>query len=198
MIETHRSAIAAALCGLQLAACAPLAPSPGAGNAENQSGVIVREDLSQRFVALIGPEIQDGPPYLGTPGTNYSRLRSFFDRQTGETAHQLYVVASYDAKRDWDAAHDDHGAVLTFIPISRLKIACDGNEDCDYAEEFAAKIPASELNDNQRGFSITFTDHAGHAQTIMVSAEQVTTQLAAVAKYESRSRSAPSASDQKP
>lgn len=195
MISPRRGAMAAALCGLQLAACAPLAPPPGASNPENQSGVIVREDLSQRFVALIGPEVQDNPPYLGTPGTNYSRLRSFIDRQTGETAHQLYVVASYDAKRDWDAAHDNHGTVLKFIPISRLKIACDGNENCDYAEEFAAKIPASELNDNRRGFSITFTDYAGHAQTITVSGEQVATQLMAVAKYQSRPHPAPSASD---
>jgi hypothetical protein len=187
--------MAATLCGLQLAACAPLAP-PSAGNPESRSTVAVREDLSQRFVALIGPETQDDPPYLGTPGTNYSRLRSFIDRQTGETAHQLYVVASYYAKRDWDAAHDNHGTALKFIPISRLKIACDGSENCDYAEEFAAKIPASELSDNRRGFSITFTDQAGHAQTIMVSAEQVAIQLAAAAKYESRPRPVPSASDQ--
>jgi hypothetical protein len=196
MISPRRGAIAAVLCGLQLTACAPLAPTPSSGHPESQSGVAVREDLSQRFVALIGPEAQDDPPYLGTPGTNYSRLRSFVDRQTGETAHQLYVVASYNTKRDWDAAHDDHGTVLKFIPISSLKIACDGSENCDYAEEFAAKIPASELNDNRRGFSITFTDQAGHAQTIMVSAEQVAIQLAAVAKYESRPRPVPSASHQ--
>jgi hypothetical protein len=175
--------MAAAFCGLQLAACAPLAP-PSTGNPESRSTVAVREDLSQRFVALIGPEVQDDPPYLGTPGTNYSCLRSFVDRQTGETAHQLYVVASYDAKRDWDAAHDDHGTVLKFIPISRLKIACDGSENCSYAEEFAAKIPASELNDNRGGFSITFTDHAGNAQTIVISEEQVARQLAALAKFE--------------
>ena len=160
MIRTRRGAITAALCGLQLVACAPLAP-PSTRNLESRSTVAVREDLSQRFVALIGPEAQDDPPYLGTPGTNYSRLRSFIDRQTGETAHQLYVVASYNAERDWDAAHDDYGTVLKFIPISHLKIACDGNENCDYAEEFAAKIPASELNDNRRGFSVTFTDQAG-------------------------------------
>jgi hypothetical protein len=184
----------AALCGLQLAACAPLAPTPG--NLESPSTVAVREDLSERFVALIGPEFQDDPPYLGTPGTNYSCLRSFVDRQTGETAHQLYVVASYDAKRDWDAAHDDHGTALKFIPVSRLKIACDGSENCSYAEEFAAKIPASELSDNRRGFSVTFTDHAGHAQTIVVSAEQAASQLAAVAKYDSHPRLAPSVSDQ--
>jgi hypothetical protein len=197
MISTRHGAMAAALCGLQLAACAPLA-LPSTGNPESRSTVAVREDLSQRFVALIGPEAQDDPPYLGTPGTNYSCLRSLVDRQTGETVHQLYVVASYDVKRDWDAAHDDHGTVLKFIPISRLKIACDGSENCSYAEEFAAKIPASELNDNRGGFSITFTDHAGNAQTIVVSGEQVATQLTATAKYQSRPHLPPSASDQKP
>ena len=166
-----------------LAGYAPAAPSAGAGAADppHASGVATRQDLSARFVALIGPRVQHDPPYLGVPETNFSCLRSFIDRRTGETAHQLYVAASYEEKRDWDAAHDGAGQKLRFIPISRFEIACTGKDKCSYAEEFAAAIPESELRSNPNGFAVTFTDPAGGSDTIAVSAAQIAAQLAAVA-----------------
>jgi hypothetical protein len=150
--------------------------------------VEVREHLSGRFIALVGPKAQHAPPYLGTPGTNFYCLRSFVDRKTGETADQLYVSDSYDgAERNWDAARDDAGRAQVFIPISRDEITCDGG--CSYVEEFAANIPESELRASPRGVSVIFTDHAGDEKTINVSAAQIAAQLAAVDAQQTTARS---------
>jgi hypothetical protein len=191
-MRSRHGGIAVALLGVQLAACAPLVPASdlGAGGRADKSHVIVREDLSGRFIALVGPKVQIDPPYLGTPDTNFACLRSFIDRRTGQTAHQLYVAASYQGNHDWTAAHDGSGQMLEFIPISRFKIACDGTDKCSYAEEFAAKIPKSDLSNYRDGFSVTFTDKAGHMQTVAVTADQVTDQLAALAELQRRGASA--------
>jgi hypothetical protein len=175
----------AAVVAMELAACTAVTP-PGSGAAKPPDGstVAVREDLSGRFIAVIGPRVQDSPPSFDTPGTNYSCLRSFIDRRTGATAHQLYVAASYDFNHDWTSAHDSAGQILEFIPISRFEIACDSKHNCSYAEEFAAKFHEQEFIGNPHGFPVTFTDRAGNAQTIMVSAEQITAQLAALKKLQ--------------
>jgi hypothetical protein len=171
---------------LVVAACAPATPPETAsGTAVNANTVVVREDLSGRFLALIGPRQQDAAPYLGAPDTNYSCLRTLIDRGTGETANQLYVAASYDEKRDWSAAYDNTGQALTFLPIGRYPIACDqpqGGGNCSYSEEFAAKFPENKLRQNPNGFAVTFIETSGgHArQTIAVSAAQVSAQLAAL------------------
>jgi len=170
-----------ALLGCVLAACAQVTPPAAPKTATNPGGVEVREHLSGRFVALIGPKAQRAPQYLDTPGTNFYCLRSFIDRQTGETAHQLYVVDSYDGERDWNAARDGAGQPLKFLQISRFKIACvDGDKGCSYATEFAANIPGNELRDSAKGLSVAFTDPAGDTETIDISANQIAAQLAAV------------------
>jgi hypothetical protein len=192
-MSSRRRAIYAAFFGTGLAACAPAAPSVNTGPANSAGAagsVAVREHLSGRYIALIGPKAQHDPPYLDTPETNFFCLRSFIDRQTGETADQLYVVASYDSKRDWDAAHDGSGQGLKFIPISRYKIVCQEEDNCSYAEEFAAAIPESDLRQNPKGLSVTFTDRAGDAQTINISAEQIAAQLTALAEHQKPGRDA--------
>lgn len=188
-----RRGLAAMLCAVTLAACAPITPPPAA-TATGGAAVEVREHLSGRYIALIGPKAQHDPPYLGAPDTNFFCLRSFVDRQTGATAHQLYVAASYDRLRDWNTAHDGGGHSLEFIPISRLKIACDGTGNCSYAEEFAAELPESELSANTGGFPVTFADRTGDAQTIAVSSSQVEAQLAAVARQQDHRAAPPAAS----
>jgi hypothetical protein len=190
-MKVCRRGIAAALFGAALAACTPMTPPAGSAAATGAGAVAVREHLSGRYIALIGPAAQHDPPYLDTPETNFFCLRSFVDRQTGESVHQLYVAASYDAKRDWDAARDGAGQALVFIPISRYEIACDGKNNCSYAEEFAATIPENELRQNLKGFSVTFTDRAGDTQTITVSADQIAAQLAALAERQKKDLPAP-------
>jgi len=167
-----RQRVLAVLLGAALTACAELAPPTA-------PSVVVRQHLSGRFIALIGPKAQHAPPYLGTPGTNFYCLRSFVDRKTGETADQLYVSDSYDGtEHSWDGAHDGAGRALVFVPISRDKIACDAG--CSYVEEFAADIPESDLRASPQGFAVTFADRTGDEKTITLSADQIAAQLAAV------------------
>jgi hypothetical protein len=178
-----RSAACTALLGLALAACAATTSGGADHDAGGGSKIAVREDISGHFIALIGPKRQDDPPYLGTPYTNFSCLRSFIDRRTGETAQQLYVAASYDRNHDWTAAYDSRGRSLKFLPISRFPIACQGKADCSYAEEFAAKLPQNELEENPQGFSVTFVAKNGDKQTVAVSSSQVAAQLTALTAY---------------
>ena len=111
--------------GVALASCAQLSPrQPAAGTAI----VEAREDLSQRFIGFIGPKAQHAPRFLGIPETNFYCLRSFVDRRTGETAHQLYVTDSYfGAERGWNAARDSTGTPLSFVAIGRDEISCEAS-----------------------------------------------------------------------
>jgi hypothetical protein len=185
-MTVRRRGILSAVFAGALSACSGLTPpgslSTPAGalpSAAKAPAVEVREHLSGRFIALIGPKVQHAPAYLDIAGTNFYCLRSFIDRKTGESADQLYVADSYDgAKRDWIGAHDGAGQSLLFIPISRHQISCEGG--CSYADEFAANIPESELRTNPKGLAVTFTDRAGDQKTITVSADQIAEQLAAL------------------
>lgn len=87
-MSSRPRAIVAAFFGMVLAACAPVAPSvdTGPANSTGAAGVAVREHLSGRYIALIGPKAQHDPLYLDMPETNFFCLRSFIDRQTGKTA----------------------------------------------------------------------------------------------------------------
>jgi hypothetical protein len=166
--------ILAASLGLALAACAQAPVQPRAA-ATAPAG----EEAPSRFVGLIGTRAQHAPPFLGVPETNFYCLRSFLDRQTGETRHQLYVSDSYSGpERHWDAARDGAGHVLRFLEVNRHQITCDGG--CSYVEEFAADIPESELRTNPDGLKVTFGAQSGADKTITISGNQITAQLAAV------------------
>jgi hypothetical protein len=175
-----------------LAACAqPPAPEtpPQSGGADGPSAAVAEQDPSPRFVGVIGTRAQHAPPFLGVPETNFYCLRSFVDRQTGETLHQLYVSDSYSGpERPWNAARDATGHPLRFLEISRHQITCDGG--CSYVEEFAANIPESDLRTNPGGLRVTFSARSGEEKTIIVSGAQITAQLAAV---EARRNPAPPA-----
>ena len=165
--------------GLTLAACAQQQPSSAAVQPRAAAAAPVREDTSSRFIGLIGTKVQHAPPFLGVPETNFYCLRSFVDRQTGETRHQLYVSDSYSGdERGWDAARDGEGHALRFFAISRDRITCDGG--CAYAEEFAADVPESALRANPRGLKVVFSAHSGAQKTVTVTATQIAAQLAAI------------------
>src|SRR5271169_5085725 len=112
-----RQGILPLIFGAALSACSQFAAPGAPPSAGGKAPVVqVREHLSGRFIALVGPKAQHSPPFLGTPGTNFYCLRSFVDRKTGETADQLYVSDSYDgAERNWDAARDNAGRPQVFI-----------------------------------------------------------------------------------
>jgi hypothetical protein len=161
--------------GLALTSCAQLAPRQPAART---LGIEAREDASQGFIVFIGPRTQHAPPFLGIPETNFYCLRSFVDRRTGETAHQVYVTDSYfGVERSWNAARDSAGAPLSFVTIGRDEISCDAG--CSYVEEFAAKLPESTLRASPDGLAVTFSSRSGDEKTIVVPGERITAQLAA-------------------
>ena len=171
-----RRAYLAISLGIALTSCtnpAPPRPATGIPNVE------AREDPSHRFITFIGPKAQHAPPFLGIPETNFYCLRSFIDHRTGETAHQLYVTDSYlGTERGWNAARDSMGASLPFIAIGDDEITCDAG--CSYVEEFAAKLPETTLRRNSADLAITFLSRSGDEKRIVVPAEQITAQLAAI------------------
>jgi len=162
--------------GMALTACAQLTPR------QTDSGVLVteaREDSSHRFILFIGPRAQHAPPFLDIPETNFYCLRSFVDRRTGETAHQLYVTDSYfGAERGWNAARDSAGAALPFVAIGHDEISCDAG--CAYVEEFAANLPESLMRASPDRLAVTFSSRSGDKKTIVVPGERITAQLAAI------------------
>jgi hypothetical protein len=175
MMLDRRHLLAALMLISALAGCAqpPRSESPG------QNGAGAREDELPRFIGVVGDKTQHAPPFLSVSGTNYYCLRSFVDRQTGDTLHQLYVSDSYSGnERRWEAAHDSTGHPLRFVEIGRNEITCSGG--CSYLEEFAASIPESELRAGPQGLTVIFTSASGAEKRITISSAQIRAQLAAV------------------
>ena len=166
----------APLLGMALTSCAQLTPRPP------DTGVLVteaREDSSHRFILFIGPKAQHAPAFLGIPETNFYCLRSFVDRRSGETAHQLYVTDSYfRAERGWNTARDSTGATLPFVAIGHDEISCDAG--CSYVEEFAANLPESTLRTTPDRLAVTFSARSGDKKIIVVAGDRITAQLAAI------------------
>jgi len=177
----QRAALAAGL-AIALTACAHTPSPEGAaksGFAPGAAAAVTPEEGSPRFIGLVGTKAQHAPPFLGVPQTNFYCLRSFVDRQTGESRHQLYVSDNYSGgERVWNAARDDAGHPLRFIAVGRHQISCEGG--CSYAEEFAAAIPESELRANPRGFTVVFIAASGTEKRVSVSGAQISAQLAAL------------------
>jgi len=175
-MKWRQEGLLAVFLGMALTSCAQLTPR------QSDSGVLVteaREDSSHRFILFMGPRAQHAPPFLDIPETNFYCLRSFVDRRTGETAHQLYVTDSYfGAERGWNAARDSAGAPLPFVAIGHDEITCDAG--CSYVEEFAANLPESLLRSSLKGLAVTFSARSGGVKTIVVPGDRITAQLAAV------------------
>ena len=175
-MKWRQEGLLAVFLGMALISCAQLTPR------QSDSGVLVteaREDSSHRFILFMGPRAQHAPPFLDIPETNFYCLRSFVDRRTDKTAHQLYVTDSYfGAERGWNAARDSAGAPLPFVAIGHDEITCDAG--CSYVEEFAANLPESLLRSSLKGLAVTFSARSGGVKTIVVPGDRITAQLAAV------------------
>ena len=149
-------------------------PPPGAPR------VAVHEDVSQRYVEIVGPRQQHAPPFLGVHDTNYFLLRSWLDRTTGAAHHQLYVSDSYlGPVRQWEAATAADGTALRFVAVSHDKIACA--PQCSWTEDFTAAIPDAMLRTRREGLAVSFLAHSGDRLKIDLSRSQIDQQLAAVA-----------------
>lgn len=188
----------AALLGLALSACAANVPPPAAAGAGQPTPtVVVREDLSPRYIEFIGPKILFAKPFLGVPDTNYFALRSWLDKETGVVAHQLYVTESYiGPRRKWASARDDKGNALEVVPIGSEEIACNAN--CSYADEFAASIPDTLLRGSLGGLAVTFVAQSGSERTIAVPAASIRVEIATVDAWRRRLKSVKTANNASP
>ena len=167
-----------ALIGIGLTACAQLTPAEDPTE-PGKTAAAALEEQSPRFIGVVGARAQHAPPFLGVAETNFYCLRSFVDRGTGQTLHQLYVSDSYfGAERHWHAAHDGAGRPLRFVEISQNEITCSGG--CSYVEEFAADLPEGTLRASPQGLNVIFTAGSGGEMRISVSPAQISAQLAAV------------------
>jgi len=161
-------------CALLLGGCAAAPAAPESGDAVTQATA-----EGGKFVGVLGPKVQQGEPFLGVPDTNFHALRSWIDRRTGETRHQLYVEDSYTGRqRHWNAAQDLKGKPLRFVSISDRQITC--TPACSYAEEFAAALPDQALRANPQGITVFFSAKSGAQMAIPVSGELLAKQLAGV------------------
>ena len=162
---------AAAVLLLALAGC-------GTAPVQLANAVAMSREQGGRFIALVGPRTQHEEPFLGVPSTNFFALRSWIDTRTGEVIHQLYVEDSYfGAKRTWNAA-SANGQPLRFVPITINEITCEQN--CSYAEEFAAALPDPLLRASPQGLQVRFTAQTGADKLILVRGDLIQRQVAAV------------------
>lgn len=194
-MTARRHALAAAFLGLAVAGCAADAPTPppAAADVPKTPAVVVREDLSPRYVAFIGPKILFDKPFLDVPDTNYFALRSWLDRKTGDVEHQLYVSESYfGEKRTWLGARDGEGDTLPVVAISSHEIACEAG--CSYTDDFAASLSDALLRKSLGGLAVTFTAKGGGTKTIAVSAAVVKAELETVDAWRRRLKQVKTAS----
>ena len=172
----HLNRAAAGLLMLGLAGCGTVSGGDTVGQPSTE--VTITREQGGRFLSIVGPHVPHDQPFLGVPNTNFFALRSLIDTRSGEITHQLYVEDSYfGAKRKWDAAAAN-GQALKFVPISTNEITCDQN--CSYAEEFAANIPDATLRGSPQGLNVRFTAKSGADKVILIPAEPIQKQLAAV------------------
>ena len=164
---------------LALAGCAaPTATTGVPPGVDLNNAVRFSTEAGGKFVSLVGPRRPHGEPFLGVPSTNYYALRSWVDTRSGETAYQLYVEDSYfGPERNWQKARLLGAQELRFIPIAKNEISCDQN--CSYAEEFAAALPEALLRTKPQRLAVSFTGQSGAETTIIVPGEVIEKQLAA-------------------
>jgi hypothetical protein len=176
--------LAAALLGLALSACAQGRPAPVAGG-PGHPAVVVRQDVSRRYIEFIGPKMPYAKPFLGVPDTNYFALRSWLDRRTGAITHQLYVSESYfGPRRHWASARDQVGDPLPVAAIGSHEIAC--NPACSYSDDVAASLSDALLQKSRGGLAVTFIGEGGRQKTIVVPAALVEVELATVEAWRRR------------
>lgn len=166
----------AGLLMLGLAGCGTMPGGDTAGQPSTE--VTITREQGGRFLSVVGPHVPHDQPFLGVPNTNFFALRSLIDTRSAEITHQLYVEDSYfGAKRNWNAA-TANGQALKFVPISVNEITCEQN--CSYAEEYAANIPDPVLRGSLQGLSVRFTAKSGADKVILVPADLIRKQIAAV------------------
>lgn len=150
-----------------------------------------------------GPTLRDRPELLESPFEpeisvhgiehTYTRarrdsetyyLRSFIDKKTAATRHQVYVGGLY--RYDWYAANDETATGLEFTPV--------GGSRRRYLDDFGAIVPEDKLRSRRMyGYAVKFYAKSGTTLVIQLTPRQIGAQLDAVDALRSRLSPGPAA-----
>jgi PDZ domain len=151
-----------------------------AGVPLEKQAVSIQDDQYSQSATFVGTKLADNP-FGGVFKLWF--IRSFVDKKTGLTTHQLYVETSYIG--DWhfyQSAADDTATALPFIPIDRQVGSCRGG--CDFDETFALRLEESALRARAAtGFSVKVSAKDGTAFVVAVPSGQIQPQLVAIDNY---------------
>ena len=130
----------------------------------------------------------DGPaaainPFGGT--FRQWNIRSWLDRDTKATTHQLYVTVSYDGDwRFYDRAADDSATDLRVTKIGTKVVYCSAGS-CLVSEFVGVDLPEATLKAKAgTGFQIKISAKSGDSLVLEISAAQITAELKAIERYE--------------
>jgi hypothetical protein len=145
-----------------------------AAAAQQRDSVLVR---GSRFE----PHIEVAGPAYGVPeNPNTTRLlRTFIDRKSGVTSHQVYVIDEYWAqtRRGWFQANDEQALPLELMEIAADVASCGGSGRCEYREEVAVTVSDSALRAFPNGYGIKLYARDGSQLVVTTTADQIRLQL---------------------
>lgn len=172
MIQSNRIALLAALIGVAPAVAAP-APAPA---------VRIDDDRFSKLITLEGPAYGKNN-FFGTSRTY--RIRSWIDRATKSTAHQLYIDITYvDGQRRYVRAAGDEAQDLALTRIAFIRLTRGCSSQCAYNETVGVDLPQALLEAKAgSGFEIKLYARSGDALILMIPAEEIAIQLKAIADY---------------
>lgn len=171
-----------------LASCAPgagtvtqsgyAAPSPT--RATRQTVNVENSEFEQR-ATFVGIEQIYGsglPPEL--PDKYF--IRSWVDKRTGATEHQIYVMNSYVGDwRFWNLASNDRAQPLRLVSIDRTVIFCGGYGGCSHSETVGIMLSDADLRAARAtGYRMQLRSRTGLTQVIQVTPAQIQAQMDAI------------------
>jgi hypothetical protein len=139
-----------------------------------RSTVEVKDSDFEPSATLLGVQERNGKI------ADYHFLRSWVDKSTGVTRHQLYVTYRYgDDWRFYERANGEARRSLEFVSISRDVSSCS-QYGCSYAEHFGVDLDEDLLRERRdRGYAVKFYARSGHELIVTVSPAQIAAQLEA-------------------
>jgi hypothetical protein len=143
--------------------------------------------LLRTQVSVEGSQFEPDVKILGVerplPGATFSSyyLRSWVNKQTGATTHQLYVQHHYDGDWiRWTRANGQDAQSLEFSSLSREVRRCYADRSCSFEEVFGASIPHAAMRASSEGYAVKFYSSTGQSMVVTLDSDQIKAQLAAV------------------
>jgi hypothetical protein len=147
--------------------------------------VQVNDDKFSKTITLVGYEqVQRVHPQGGDSFIH--QLRSWINRDTGEVTHQIYVSQVYGGTgwRHWNRANDQTANPMEFNSINKKVGSCSGRgAGCVHTETFGIDVGDVALkNALTTGYMFKIYSQSGEERVLILSADQISKQLDAVAE----------------